>query len=74
MFHVGGTALPSEFRTPFAKQLGLAEGSPVDLGGEHGSLIVKPAAPALEDLLDKITPENVHGEVRTGSPLGRERW
>lgn len=30
--------------------------------------------PALEALLERITPENMHGEVDTGRPLGREVW
>jgi antitoxin component of MazEF toxin-antitoxin module len=28
--------------------------------------------PTLEDLLDEVTPENLHGEVETGPAQGRE--
>jgi antitoxin MazE len=42
---------------------------------EPGRIVLEPAAPARYDLavlLDEITPENVHGEVDTGRPRGRE--
>ena len=32
------------------------------------------AAYDLDDLLGKITPDNVHGEIDTGTPQGREVW
>ena len=28
----------------------------------------------LNELLEKITPDNLHGEVNFGEPVGRERW
>lgn len=28
----------------------------------------------LEDLVEHITPKNVHGEIDTGTPIGRENW
>lgn len=28
----------------------------------------------LEELLRRVTPENIHGEVDTGEPVGREFW
>jgi predicted RNase H-like HicB family nuclease len=28
----------------------------------------------LDDLLNQITPDNQHGEVRWGEPLGKETW
>ena len=28
----------------------------------------------LDELLDGITPENLHGEIGTGNPVGKEVW
>ena len=28
----------------------------------------------LEDLVKRITPKNVHSEIDTGTPVGREIW
>lgn len=39
-------------------------------------LVVAPAPGAydLDDLLGKVTPDNVHRETGTGTPQGREVW
>jgi antitoxin component of MazEF toxin-antitoxin module len=44
---------------------------------ENGRLIVAPKCEAkrsTEELVARITPENLHGETDTGSPRGREVW
>jgi antitoxin MazE len=28
----------------------------------------------LQELLDKVTPENTHGEIDWGGPVGKELW
>ena len=52
-------------------------GSEVDLSVEDGELIVRPRRLPrydLKDLLRGITAKNVHKEVETGAPVGREVW
>lgn len=42
---------------------------------EPGRIVLEPIGEyryELSDLVDAITPENVHGEVGTGAPRGRE--
>jgi len=49
----------------------------VDLSVEDGELIVRPRRQPkyeLKDLLRSITAKNVHKEVETGDPVGREAW
>jgi len=49
---------------------------PVDVREEQGRIVVEPLQPAsydLADLLDRITPDNLHEEVDFGRPVGRER-
>ena len=55
-------------------EVGLEEGSEIDLDVEDGHLVIKPRTNKLEDLLSKITPDNIHSEVQTGDPRGRESW
>jgi antitoxin component of MazEF toxin-antitoxin module len=57
-----------------AKSVGLGAGSPVDVAVENGRIWVRlSSAPQLADLVDSITPDNVHGEsFETLSD--RERW
>jgi len=55
----------------------MEEGSTVDLSIADGELVVKPLRPrkyVLRDLLRAVNAENVHGEVDTGDPRGREAW
>ena len=54
---------------------GVQAGSEVDLALEDGDLVIRPTrAPKydLATLLRGITDENVHAEVETGPPVGRE--
>jgi antitoxin MazE len=49
---------------------------PVDVREEQGRIVVEPLRPSsydLADLLDRITPDNLHEEVDFGRPVGRER-
>jgi len=60
-----------------AEDAGVAAGAEVDLSIRNGELVVTPARRVkyrLEDLVRKITIKNLHGEVDTGAPVGREVW
>lgn len=60
-----------------ASEVGLDFGSEVELIVEGEQLrIVPPNAPryTLEELVAQITPENRHGEVDWGPPVGKEIW
>ncbi len=47
---------------------------PEDGGFRVRPLPATPPAADLEELVAAINPENVHGEVGTGAPTGRESW
>lgn len=58
-----------------AEALALTEGSEVDLDVVDGSLVIKPKCQkrySLSDLIQNITPENLHAEVDTGIAVGNE--
>jgi antitoxin MazE len=62
---------------PFAQDAGVREGTMVQLSVSEGRLVAAPVRSRklrLKDLLAGITKENLHGEVKTGSPVGREIW
>jgi antitoxin MazE len=72
-----GNSLGLRIPRSFAEEAGVAAGSFVDLSLRGGDLVVKPARRRtyrLKDLLAKITARNLHGEVETGGPVGREVW
>jgi len=69
-----GNSLAIRLPRAFAEQLGLADGTAVDLSLTEGGLLLTPARPAprLDDLLAGVTRRNLHGEVDTGRAVGRE--
>jgi len=72
-----GNSLALRIPKPVADELGLAQDSIVELTMTKKTLVVAPAPKGtlrLADLLEKVTPENLHGEVDFGSPMGRESW
>ncbi|ANA81076.1 transcriptional regulator/antitoxin, MazE [Paenibacillus vortex V453] len=69
-----GNSLGIRIPKALAMEIGLEEGSEIDLDVEDGHLVIKPRTNTLEDLLSKITPDNIHSEVQTGEPQGRESW
>jgi antitoxin MazE len=55
----------------------MEEGAVVELSVSDGNLVITPVRPhrfRLDDLLAGVTDANLHGEVETGAPVGREAW
>ncbi len=72
-----GNSLGLRIPRSFAVEAQVGEGSTVDLSVENGSLLVRPLRArkyALSELLKKVNPRNLHDEVPTGEPVGREAW
>jgi antitoxin MazE len=49
----------------------------VELREESGRIVIEPLRHkeySLKELVDGITPENLHGETDTGEPVGKEVW
>ncbi len=72
-----GNSLGLRIPRSFAQESGVGAGSEVDLSVQDGNLVVRPARRRtyrLKDLLRRVTAQNVHGEVDTGRPVGREIW
>jgi antitoxin MazE len=69
-----GNSLGIRIPKSLAMKVGIEEGTEVDLDIEEGHLVIKPKAATLDELLSRITPDNVHAEIPTGEPQGRETW
>ena len=72
-----GNSLALRIPKPFAEDVGVSEGSIVDVSISKGRLIAAPVAARrarLGDLLRRVTKRNRHGEVGTGPAVGREAW
>jgi len=72
-----GNSLALRIPKSFADEIGLAENSSVQVMIKEGTLVVSPDREPewrLEDLLEKVTEDNIHGEWETGPAEGSEPW
>lgn len=71
-----GNSLALRIPRSFAVQAKVAAGTAVDIAVEKGQLVVRPVRQRyrLGELLKAIDARNLHAEVRTGRPVGRETW
>lgn len=72
-----GNSLAIRVPKAFASELGLEQNLDVDIYVVDGQLLVSPGeirSYTLEGLLARVTPDNLHAEVSTGSAVGNEAW
>lgn len=72
-----GNGLALRIPKPLANQLGLEVNSLVRMLQRGDALAIKSVPPPrlkLDDLMDQVTSQNLHGEVDTGPAVGREAW
>ena len=72
-----GNSLALRIPKPFATEIGLQRNSPVEMSLVEGQLVIVPIvepALTLELLLAQVSEDNLHGEIKTGSAVGREAW
>jgi len=72
-----GNSLAIRVPKSVALQVGLKEDDDLEIEVQDGDVVLKPHVRRvyrLEDLVNQITRKNVHGEIDTGIPVGRETW
>ncbi len=72
-----GNSLAIRIPQNLAKEINLAEGSEVKLVLIDGKLTIEPIVRrrySLEELIEAMTPENVHTEIDSGVAIGNEVW
>jgi len=72
-----GNSLAFRIPKPLADQVGLRRHTEVDVSVSEGRIVIFPAPkaePTLPELLAEVTEENLHSEIETGPPVGKEIW
>jgi antitoxin MazE len=72
-----GNSLALRIPKSFAMEVGLEKETDVDVVLDDGKLVITPVVDPglnLEQLLAKITVENLHHEIGTGHATGKETW
>lgn len=72
-----GNSLALRIPKSFALEVGLQKEALVELSMADGKLVIAPIANptlTLEQLLTRVTEENLHHEVDSGFAIGNEAW
>ena len=69
-----GNSLGVRIPRPLAEEAGMAVGTPIVFEVGEDTIVIRRKRHSLEARLAQVTPENLHGEVDTGRPTGREVW
>ena len=72
-----GNSLAMRIPKSLAADMRIRQDTEVELSIDQGRLIISPVPPeviTLEELLEGVTPENLHGEFETGPAVGAETW
>ncbi|MDE2786932.1 MAG: AbrB/MazE/SpoVT family DNA-binding domain-containing protein [Chloroflexota bacterium] len=69
-----GSSLAIRIPKPIAEQWGVQEGSAIEIVPDGDTLMLRKQVYDLTSLLDQVTPDNLHEEMNTGTPQGKEEW
>ncbi len=75
--HRWGDKLAIQIPQPLASEVGLELDAEVELTPGDGELVItvrKDGKSRLDILLEGVTEENLHAEIDTGRPVGKEVW
>ena len=69
-----GSSLAVRIPKAIAEQWGVSEGSAIEMDARGEQVVMRKRNYDLDDLLDRITPDNLHPEQDTGEAQGKEEW
>lgn len=71
-----GNSLAVRIPKSIAQQAGVNEQDELDIDVDAEVIRLRPRRrqPGLAELLERVTPANLHGEADFGPPQGRETW
>jgi antitoxin MazE len=72
-----GNSLALRIPKSFALNVNLKQNALVNMSIDKGKIIISPIAQkeySLEELLKDVSENNLHGEIDTGAPAGKEIW
>ena len=70
-----GNSLAVRIPKDIVSSLKLQNNTPMELQIQDGKLVLEPLnSSTLEDIVAKISPENLHDEIITEESIGHEKW
>ena len=69
-----GTSLAVRIPKPIAEQWGVHEGAAIEIVSRGDQVVMHKRTYSLDDMLARITADNLHSESDTGPVQGNEEW
>ena len=72
-----GNSLGIRIPKAMAQEAAVAADSEVEITSKDGKIVISPLRRksfSLRQLLSKVTAANIHGEIESGHPVGKENW
>ncbi len=69
-----GTSLAVRIPKPLAEEWGVHAGSAIEMTTDGERLTLTKKAYNLDEMLSRVTPDNLHSEWDTGQAQGQEIW
>ena len=69
-----GSSLAVRIPKAIAEQWGVSEGSAIEMASQGDGVVMRKRAYDLDDLLSRVTKDNLHPEQDTGDSQGNEQW
>ena len=70
-----GNSLGVRIPNQMAREFSLKDGSFVDINDRGREIVIKPIQKnKLSEMLSQINAQNIHEEIKTTGPVGREIW
>ena len=57
-----------------ARKWGVRVGAPIEIIQRDGEIVLRKKTYDLTTILSQITEDNLHDEIDTGPPVGKEEW
>ena len=69
-----GNSLGIRIPSLYVKEFNLRNGNSVEITEENGKIVIFPPKKTLEEMLSRVTLENIHKPIESGVSLGNEEW
>ncbi|MFA6505499.1 MAG: AbrB/MazE/SpoVT family DNA-binding domain-containing protein [Treponemataceae bacterium] len=69
-----GNSLGIRIPSLYVKEFDLKNGNSVEIIEEDGRIVIVPPKKTLEEMLSRVTIENMHDPMETGVSVGKEEW
>ena len=69
-----GNSLGIRIPSMYVKEFNLKNGNSVEIIEDNGNIVIVPPRKSLDEYISRITIDNIHEAIETGSSVGKEEW